>query len=68
MERELKMANKESPEALKWWSELSMNEQEKYRMEHPFFSQMGKDYFNTHATSITQVYEHYLKQNGNRKE
>lgn len=50
---------KESPEALAWWSELSMNEQDMYRMDHPFFSKMGKDYFGLHATSITQVYEHY---------
>ena len=49
----------EKPEALKWWSELSMNEQEKYRLEHPFFSKMSKSYFGLHKTSITQLYEYF---------
>ena len=53
------MANKESAEALKWWSELSMNEQNHYISLHPFFSKMSKTYFGLHSTSITQVYEHY---------
>jgi len=50
----------ESKEALQWWSELSMNEQEAYRLAHPFFSKMGKDYFGLHKTSITQLYEYFI--------
>jgi hypothetical protein len=47
--------------ARKWWSSLSMNEQDKFRKEHPFFGKMDKDYFYAHKTSVEQVYEHYKK-------
>jgi len=50
----------ETKEALKWWGELSMNEQEEYRMQHPFFSKMDKNYFGLHRSSITQVYEYCI--------
>jgi pyrroloquinoline quinone (PQQ) biosynthesis protein C len=49
----------ETPEAMKWWSELSINEQKQHIANHPFFSKMSGDYFGLHKSSITQVYEHY---------
>jgi pyrroloquinoline quinone (PQQ) biosynthesis protein C len=52
----------ETKEALKWWGLLSINEQEKYRLSHPFFSKMDKKYFRLHKRSITILYEYFKNQ------
>jgi hypothetical protein len=46
-------------DARKWWSELSINEQNKHIKNHPFFSKMGRDYFSQHKNSVTEVYKHF---------
>jgi len=48
---------------MEWWSSLSINEQKYYISKHPFFSQMGMDYFRLRETSILQVYEYCKNHN-----
>jgi len=49
----------ETKEALAWWRSLSINEQEKHRLSHPFFGKMDKKYFGMHKRSITILYEYF---------
>lgn len=50
----------ENKEALIWWSELSINEQNSYISKHPFFKNMSRTYFGLHKSSITELYDYFL--------
>ncbi len=43
-------------EACEWYSDLSMNEQDAYRLSHPFYSKMGKDFFLASKSSTYELY------------
>lgn len=44
--------------ACNWWSSLSMNDQEKYRKEHPYYKNFNSDYFwGLYPRSVIEVYD-----------
>jgi len=47
-------------QAFEWWSSLSINEQNKYVSEHPYFKHFGPLYVMEHKTAITQIYEYFI--------
>jgi hypothetical protein len=55
-----------SKDANKWWSSLSINEQNKYKGMAPFWKDRDMSYFLQHKNGIKELYE-YLLQNGNIK-
>ncbi len=43
-------------DAMRWWTSLSMNEQDEFQDLHPYYNHFGAVYVAGHKTAVEEIY------------